>query len=133
MADKIFFKIGSVDLSQYVDIQNFDLQQVNIFDEWEDGQWKKHRWLIRTEISGKVVLGFKTQAEYEAFLAAFAAQEQSDTWNEKYYTVQAYVNNACQPYGTKKFTAFLTLAGSGKWDTLNGRLWITQEIDVMEV
>ena len=114
-----------VDMTGAVDIQNYGLNREEEDQRWTDGNWTQHRAVVRTRISGSVVLGFASETSYHNFLAALAAQRQADG------TVKlcAYVNNV-QTVCT--FFAFVDAAGAGRWDLVNARQWQTLTLTITE-
>lgn len=112
----IFFKIGSTDLTEFADIQNYLVNKADVYQDWTDGNWVDHREIVRTRISGTITLGFKKATDWSAFLALLTAQRNA----AGYYPITLYVNNTGQ---TETVDAFLDLSGSGKWDLLNSRFW----------
>lgn len=121
----MFFKIGSTDLSQYADIQNYNINEVDVFQSWTDGNWIDHRDVVRTRITGTVLLGFKTAASWSAFQALLASQRNA----AGYYPVTLYVNNTGT---TETIDAFLDMTNATKWDLVNDRFWRVQTVKVTE-
>lgn len=121
----IFFKIGSTDLTAYADIQNYDVNKVDVYQSWTDGNWIDHREIVRTRIQGTVTLGFKKTSDWNAFLTLLQSQRDE----AGFFPVTAYVNNTGT---TEEIDAFLDLAGSGKWDILNSRFWRVITISVAQ-
>lgn len=121
----MFFKIGSTDLSQYADIQNYNINEADVFQSWTDGNWIDHRDMVRTRITGTVLLGFKTAASWSAFQTLLASQRNASG----YYPVTLYVNNTGT---TETIDAFLDMTNATKWDLVNDRFWRVQTVKVTE-
>lgn len=121
----MFFKIGSTDLSQYADIQNYNINEVDVFQSWTDGNWIDHRDMVRTRITGTVLLGFKTAASWSAFQTLLSSQRNA----AGYYPVTLYVNNTGT---TETIDAFLDMTNATKWDLVNDRFWRVQTVTVTE-
>lgn len=121
----MFFKIGSTDLSQYADIQNYNINEADVFQSWTDGNWIDHRDMVRTRITGTVLLGFKTAASWSAFQTLLASQRNA----AGYYPVTLYVNNTGT---TETIDAFLDMTNATKWDLVNDRFWRVQTVKVTE-
>lgn len=121
----MFFKIGSTDLSQYADIQNYNINEADVFQSWTDGNWIDHRDMVRTRITGTVLLGFKTAASWSAFQTLLASQRNA----AGYYPVTLYVNNTGT---TETIDAFLDMTNATKWDLVNDRFWRVQTVTVTE-
>ena len=120
-----FFKIGNTDLSAYADIQNYTMNQADVYQEWIDGNWINHREIARTQITGSVLLGFKDSQSWTAFQSLLAAQKNV----AGYYPVTVYVNNTGT---TEEIDAFLDMTNASRWDLVNDRFWRVQTITVTE-
>lgn len=124
----VFFQIGSSssgDLTPYTNIQNYDVNLEDVFQEWTDGNWIQHRDIVRTRIQGTVTLGFKTPTDWNAFLALL----NNNRTEAGYFPVSLWVNNLG---ANATIDAFLDLAGSGKWDLVNDRFWRVITVSVTE-
>lgn len=137
MANRIFFKIGagsdSYDLTPFVDINNFQINQEDVVQEWTDGNWSIHRGFIRTRISGTVDVGFKTQSDYNTFLTNMESLKTTTGQYYGSYPVTSFVNNADSGTVEKSYTAYVERVGEATWDLVNGRQWIVQRLKVTEV
>lgn len=119
----VFLKIGTTDVSQYLDIQNYSMNADDVYETWTDGNWVDHRVVTRQRISGKVQAGFDSETNYASFLALLASEKDA----ESVYSVTAYVNNL----GTAQtFSAFIDTDGSAKWDLVNGRQWLVVTLTI---
>lgn len=128
MSATIFFKIGSSstgDLSVFADIQNYDVNMVDVYQEWTDGNWITHRDIVRTRIQGTVKLGFKTATDWNAFIALLNATRDE----AGYFPITVWVNNTAT---SETINAFLDMVGSGKWDLVNSRFWRVITISVTQ-
>lgn len=121
----VFFKIGTTDLTEYADIQNHNINQEDVYQDWTDGNWIAHREIVRTRISGSFQLGFKDSTAWEAFLALLSTQRNA----AGYYPVTVYVNNTG---AEETINAFLDLQATGKWDITNSRFWRVVTVNVTE-
>lgn len=116
---------NAVDMTSAVDVQNFTLNREQIYQSWTDGNWAEHRAVVRTQISGQVVLGFASEASQNSFLTAIAAATRSDGTVK----LKAYVNNVTT---VCEFYAFVDIVGAGKWDLVNSRQWQTLTLQIKE-
>lgn len=121
----VFFKIGSTDLTDYVDIQNYDINREDEYESWTDANGYEHREVIRKRVSGSIALGFKTAASFASFNALMTSARQTGG----YYAVTLYVNNTGATVTTN---AFLDLSSEAKWDLTNSREWHVQTVTVKE-
>ena len=52
----ILFKIDSTDLTEWEDKEQHSVNQEEVYASWTDGNYIEHREVVRTRISGSVVL-----------------------------------------------------------------------------
>lgn len=122
----VFFKIGTTDLTPWVDVQSYAVNREDVYEEWEDANWILHRVIARTRYSGSFQLGFSRADEFAAFTALLEAQRDPSG----YYAVTAYINNTGE---TVAFIAFLdVLNEEDKWDRVNGRQWLVVTVTLTE-
>lgn len=122
---KLFFQIGVKDLTPYEDIQNHDVNKVEIFQSWTDGNWIERRAVIRSRIEGRVTLGFASAEDFQEFTVLLNSQRQADG----FYYVTVYVQNTGE---TASIEAYVEPQGAAKWDIVNSRQWITQTLTITE-
>lgn len=125
MAEKVLFKIGETDLTDYLDQQNFKMDKYDMFESWTDGNWVEHRVISRQKITGKAAAGFSSAADFSAFCELLESEREDDG----YYVVTAYINNTGT---TETFEAFLSMSATSKWDWVNECQWIVQTITVTQ-
>lgn len=63
----MILKINGVDYTDNVIVGTHNVNQKEIFSEWEDANYKIHRSNYHTKIGGTVDLIFKSTEDYEAF------------------------------------------------------------------
>lgn len=133
---RVFFKFGTYDLTPFLDIQTFSINAIEEYTEWLDGNYELHRDISKRRIQGKITAGFSTEADYNNFLSNFWSQrDPGGTYRnfKGFYNVESWVNNLGSATGTQTYKAYMNPIGAAKWDTTNGRLWITQELEIMEL
>ena len=123
MPSIIFFQVGSTDLTQYVDIQNFNVNSAEVYETWTDGNYVEHREISRSRITGKIKLGFKSTTELNDFLTTMSNNRNANG----YYTITVHVNNLGS---TSTISAFVDQTGAAKWDVHNGRQWLTLTLEI---
>lgn len=119
-----FFKIGTTDLTPWVNIQNYDVNQEPLYESWTDGNWRERRSIVRQRIGGTLKLGFSAAADFAMFMGLLASQRHEP---EGYYDVTLYVNNTGQ---TVTLEAYLDVSGADKWDLVNHRQWQVQTLTI---
>lgn len=133
---RVFFKLGTYDLTPYLDINGFDINVVEEYQEWKDGNYRIHREVERSRRQGKIAVGFKTESDYNTFLTNLTSQKDTGgTYSNfrGFYNIESWICNAGTATGTQTYRAYVEPIGSAKWDLVNGRQWITQTLSVMEL
>ena len=126
MANMILLKLGSTDVTGWVDRQNFEMDCQDVYESWTDGNGVTHRNFTRTRISGRAKLGFTSAADFASFQTALAAAKNVNG----YYTVTAYVNNLGS---SETFNAYIDIAASAaKWDWTNSRRWTALTLTITQ-
>ena len=122
----VFFKIGTTDLTDYVDVQTYAVNREDVYDSWTDGNWIEHRVIARQRRSGTFSLGFATAAAFSAWTTLLASAKTAGG----YYAVTAYINNTG---ATDTFNAFLDVSNpEDKWDLAHSRLWLVASVTLTE-
>lgn len=119
------FYIANTDITQFIDIQNYDINRVDVYESWKDGNRREHRNATRTRIEGGFQAGFTNETERGQFLTLLASARQPNG----YYNVTSSVNNMS---ATATYEAFINATAAGKYDELNGREWIVFDVTVEE-
>ena len=103
------FKVGYLDCTKYEDLTKHAVNQVDVYEEWTDGDWIDHRVIARTRIIGTVTLNFPRQWEMYNFLGSLRSYRNADG----YYPIEVWCDNADSVISTD---AFLDITGDTKWD-----------------
>lgn len=120
-----FFKIGTSDLSENMDYQNYSMNDFPIFQSWTDGNMVEHRNSVRSRISGAFDLAFYSDQDFNSFLTLMSSAIQSDG----YYSVTAYVQNT---NSTETFDAFIEYDSESKFDFANSREYHLVKMNVRQ-
>ena len=122
----VFFKIGTTDLTDFVDVQTYAVNREDVYDSWTDGNWIDHRVIARQRRTGTFSLGFATAADFAAWTALLASAKAAGG----YYAVTAYINNTG---ATDSFSAFLDVSNDGDaWDLAHSRHWLVAKVTLTE-
>lgn len=121
----VLLKIGGTDLTPYIDKQNYEVNNVDEFEEWTDANHVKHRHVIRQRLSGNLSIGFRSTTEITNFLTLMGNNLQSGG----YYNAQIFANDDNTLHTTEIFIDDISKI---KRDVLNGRIWQTYELTVEE-
>lgn len=62
------FKIGNNDYSSKVLMDTYNVNQIDVYTEWEDANGTTHRDIYRTRIEGSFDMQISKISEYQAFI-----------------------------------------------------------------
>ena len=62
------FNIAGVDLTKHIVAPSYIMNEKDVYNEWEDANYVKHRNVIRTRIEGKFTMKFMEKEVYYNFL-----------------------------------------------------------------
>lgn len=116
--------LSNYDITSFMDLQNYNINALPVFQEWTDANYVIHRTEVRKRRSGTVKVGFASAAAYSTFITNL-----SSYLTDGAYSVTAYVNNKG---ASETFDAYIDTTGAGRWDVVNGRQWLTVELTVEE-
>ena len=125
MASITLFKIGNTDLTDYVDIQNYDVQKEPIYEEWTDGNYVNHRNIVRTRINGTVKVGFRNSTDVASFLSVLSSNVQTGG----YYPASVFTND---DNTLNTANIFISDVAEIKRDLVNGRVWHEYTLEIEE-
>lgn len=74
----VMFKIGEVDYSQRVIAGTYQVQNVDLYVAWTDGNYVEHRHKTREQMQGTFDMYFLNIEEYKAFAANVNACKKAD-------------------------------------------------------
>ena len=121
----VFFAIASQDLTDAVDIQNFDVNEEQVYTSWTDINGTEHRDFVRTRLSGRFTLGYSDAAAFASAISAIS----SAVATNGYASCSVYANNDGT---THTADCYLTLRGGAKYDFSNDRQWQTVDVELLE-
>lgn len=103
------FKIGTTDLTPWEKTEAHAVNREDVFETWTDGNWIDHRVIVRTRITGTVVLSFWKAADYAAFMTLLTTQRDA----EGFYPVTVWCANTNT---TETLNAYLDIVGETRFD-----------------
>ena len=121
----ILFKIDSTDLTAWEDKEQHSVNQEEVYASWTDGNYIDHREVVRTRISGSVVLKFKKESDFNTFKALLTSARSVNG----YYPVTVWVSNL---QTSETINAFLSVTGETKWDVTCPRAWRGVSISIVQ-
>ena len=97
----ILFKAGLVDYTSKIIEGSYKVYQENITYDWEDGNYKKHKEILRTKTSGSFQIKLSSWSAYTTFISTLNGVKVGSE-----YTLTVFAQNTNTSV-TSKF--FLTL------------------------
>ena len=76
--ENVMFKVGNTDYSNHVISGTYQVQNVELYVAWTDGNYVEHRHKTREQMQGTFDVFFKTIDEYKAFCADVKANKKLD-------------------------------------------------------
>lgn len=119
------FKIGTTDLTNWVDRENYNCNITDVFQNWTDGNWVDHREVVRTQIKATITLKFPRETDFNAFKALLTSQRDVNG----YYPVTVWVNNT---QTEESINAFIDTSAVTKWDVTCPRKWRSVSVAVTQ-
>lgn len=93
-------KISTTDITKFILAGSYDVNRVDEWLKWQDGNGKYHRDKVRGRVEGNFKMKFKTAEEYAGFVSLLNTNENS---REKTISIQLFINNE---NATRTITAF---------------------------
>lgn len=103
------FKISTTDLTKWEYTEQHEVNRDDVYTTWTDGNWVEHREIVRTRITGTVVLGFKRETEFTAFMTLLTTARDVNG----YYPITVWCSNTNT---SETINAFLDIEGDTVWD-----------------
>lgn len=103
------FTISSTDLTKWEDTTKHKVNRDDVYTTWTDGNWIDHREIVRTRVTGTVVLRFSKEADFASFMSLMTSARDANG----YYSVTVWCSNT---NSVEMVNVFLDIAGETKWD-----------------
>ena len=81
------FKIGDNDYSDKVLMDTYNVNQIDIYTQWEDANGTIHRDIYRTKIQGNFDIQISKMSEYTAFINDIRSHRNNGGWVPCYVAV----------------------------------------------
>lgn len=118
--------IGGSDLTQYMDIQNYTVNNTPEFETWTDANRIEHRHKFRDRLEGSLKIGFRSSTEISTFLTLLSNNIQSGG----YYIASVYSNDDDTLH--TGVNIYLDGVTEIKRDLTNGRIWSAYDLTLRE-
>ena len=96
------FKIGSVDLTDYIIASSYDVNEDDVYTEWKDIFYNLHRGSVRKQVTGSFVLSFTN--DEQAFRDFVELIEAATVGNKTQLTV--YINKTGRQVTKNFYTTY---------------------------
>ena len=103
------FTISSTDLTKWEDTGKHKVNRDDVYTTWTDGNWVDHREIVRTKISGSVVLNFSRETDFSNFISLMSTARNANG----YYPITVWCSNTNT---SETVNAFLDISGDTVWD-----------------
>lgn len=101
------FKIGDNDYSKNVVMDSYNVNQYDVYKEWEDANGTIHRHVYRKKVKGTFTMQFDSLQKYQAFLQDVSSNKDVNG----FLTVLVMVNNTDTAALIKAFIDYTTIQG----------------------
>ena len=83
----MLFKVGDTDYTRKIRQNTYQVNTYDSYSEWTDANYRIHRSVVRSQLSGSFTMYFGTQAEFDTFIQSLPRH------NGGYVTVGLFSNN----------------------------------------
>lgn len=94
----------NIDYTSNITVPSYKVNEVDISDDWEDGNKKKHKNIVRTQVKGNFTMKFFDILSFNAFFETLNANKVATGDNSGAVLITAYIQNKNI---TKSFYAFI--------------------------
>ena len=94
----------NIDYTRNITVPSYKVNEVDISDDWEDGNRKKHKNIVRTQVKGNFTMKFFDISSFNAFFETLNANKIATGDNSGAVLITAYIQNKNI---TKSFYAFI--------------------------
>ena len=63
------FSINGTDFTEHITVPSYKVNEFDISDDWEDGNRRKHKNIVRTQIKGTFTLKFTEISDFNNFFS----------------------------------------------------------------
>ena len=63
------FVINNNDFTPFITVPSYKVNEVDISEDWEDGNKRKHKHIVRTQVKGTFTLKFQTPTQFNNFFS----------------------------------------------------------------
>ncbi len=121
----MLFSINGIDITKNIITNSYSMNAVDVYKEWTDANYYKHREVMRQRITGNFTLKFLSEDTFSDFIALVDSCR-SDSGN---IPVTAYVVNRNKEVKTEMFIRFSPQVYKVKSD---GKVFTSFEVEVSE-
>ena len=63
------FSINNTDFTPFITVPSYKVNELDISEDWTDGNKRKHTYIVRTQIKGSFTLKFQTPEQFNEFFS----------------------------------------------------------------
>ena len=87
------FIVNENDFTQFIEVPSYKVNENDISDDWEDGNRRKHKYIIRSQIKGTFTLKFTNIEDYDNFFSVINENKIATGEYSGAVLASVYVNN----------------------------------------
>ena len=73
------FSINGIDYTSHITVSNpYTVNKEDVYEEWTDANYKKHKELLRSRVAGSFTMLFNDPNEYLSFLSLLNEMKEAD-------------------------------------------------------
>lgn len=106
------FKISTTDYTDYILADSYQVSKTDVYKTYEDANGATHRRFIRTKVSGKFKMFFRTMLEYQNFVSAIETNKSATNFSVPISAYDNYGGTLCTVNAFIDFTPTIALDGT---------------------
>ncbi len=87
------FIINETDFTQFIEVPSYRVNEVDISDDWKDGNYVMHKNIVRSQIKGSFSVKFTNIADFDNFFTVINENKIATGDHSGAVLTSVYVNN----------------------------------------
>ncbi len=121
----MLYSINGIDITKNIITNSYSMNAEDVYEEWTDANYRKHREVIRQRVGGRFTLKFLTEETYTDFVSLVANCKSASGS----VPVTAFVTNQNREVEAEMYIAFSPQVYKTK---ANGKVITSFEVEVSE-
>ena len=85
--------IVNVDFTQFITVPSWKVNEVDVTEDWEDGNRELHQYIVRTQVVGTFTLKFFKEADFHRFFEVLNTNKITTGKNSGAVLATVYLQN----------------------------------------